>query len=352
MDMPCAELPACPICLEVPELPRVPECGHAFCLTCALRHVQQAARSCPLCGVGPVRFEDLRPVCFQVVIPPRAGEEEAWHFQLIRRVGDCHIGLPEAPRPRDPSSLPNEGDQGWRFARRVNGDPQERLHALHQELRALEAPNAASDADLPKAVLEPVIERLRQQVFEAEAAAAAAEAQEAGASARRSGEGASATVVFYQSCDGQLIFLEPWLTKQLLATYGSWGRLPQRLCVRPVHAVREEPITPEMQRRHRFLAHLPGGEATFVDGGVEVVEGEHHPGTSVQRDPKGRGKGGRGKRGRGGKAQQRKEQEGVESAAADTVLPSSTGKLATATEHSCADKGADEPEDAWGSDHE
>merc|ERR1740122_755705 len=82
------------------------------------------------------------------------------------------------------------------------------------------------------------------------------------------GRGEDTTVVFYQSQDGQLIFLEPELTKQLLQTHGTWGNLPHGLTLR-LKRVRSEPVSDELQRRHRFLGHLQGGEVSFASGTLE-----------------------------------------------------------------------------------
>ena len=37
--------------------------------------------------------------------------------------------------------------------------------------------------------------------------------------------------------------------KQLLSAYGSWSRLPSSLLLKPLHTVRQEPLTEEMKKR-------------------------------------------------------------------------------------------------------
>ncbi|CAE8588510.1 unnamed protein product [Polarella glacialis] len=309
VDMACEELPACPICLEEPSLPRVPQCGHVLCLQCALRHLQAAqatpsACSCPVCGKGPLLLEDLRTVRVELQQLPKPGEKPDIEFQLVRRVGDFHVGLPSEGDGCD-TGLPCEGAPGWNFARRVRGDPEARLDLLRAELRELEAElaleqssnnnsssnnnNSKSSQD-PKVscviaqLLSPALTLLRQQLGHAAAAAAVAEARRGNSNNNNNnnssrstqrqqpagGEQDKQTVVFYQSTDGQLIFLEPWLTKQLLGTYGCWGSLPAKVRLKPLKTLRQEAVTEELKRRHRFLAHLPaesaGNLVFFADG--------------------------------------------------------------------------------------
>lgn len=232
-------------------MPRISECGHIFCLSCVLRQMQ-VSRNCAICGAGPLMLEDLRPVRLELVTAPQPGQ--SWHFHLVQRSGD-NVGLPGQLRI---GSLPREGDPGWEFARRVRGNPEARLNFLHQELKGVEAADAEPCLKSAQALLQ-------QQLTEALAAARSCEA-EPGSTAGSDNQQV-ATVVFYQSSDGQLIFLEPSLTKQLLASFGSWGNLPHDIYLEPVKALRDVPVTSDLQWRHRFLEHLVvGGEVVFADG--------------------------------------------------------------------------------------
>merc|ERR1712032_1189715 len=106
----------------------------------------------------------------------------------------------------------------------------------------------------------------------AELAPAAAAASFLEASAASDGASADEThcMLFYQSEDAQLMFLEPSLTKQLLAKHGRWGDLPAEVWLH-LQGLRTEILSDDLRQRHRFLAHLLVGEVIFADG--RFVEG-------------------------------------------------------------------------------
>jgi len=211
-------------------------------------------------------LDELRPVEFEIVNAPQVGDD--WSFQLVRRTGD-NIGL---PWQQPCSKFTREGVEGWRFARRLRGCPVTRLDRLHRELRGLEAASADPESGLERTVAAPIVSKLQEQLAEVSALAAAMEDTGADRESRATPANNAdvSTVVFYQSADGQLIFLEPYLTKKLLAIYGTWAKLPPQLSLKSLTAVHDVSVTDELLRRHRFLSHLAvGGEVTFLDGKVE-----------------------------------------------------------------------------------
>lgn len=272
--MPCEtseELPTCPICLGEPEVIRTSQCGHVICLACALRLRQQAAQTktaakCPVCSKG-VRLEDLRPVRLEPQHLPKPEEcHEGLRFTLVRRTGMHYLSLASEMLPSNyRPHLPLEGEPGALFARRIFGDVELYLSALHEDLHTLEA--IAAQGSEEAALLEPALKMLRARL---------AEDFKGAEGLKESDDGGAEQLVFYQSSDGQLIFLEPHLMKRLLASYSTWGRLPPSVLLKPLKSMRQEALTDEMKKRHRFLLHLPSDAAgnliSFADG--EVVAGD------------------------------------------------------------------------------
>lgn len=152
------------------------------------------------------------------------------------------------------------------------GDPEARLDLLHSELRALEA-EAASAGEAGTGLLEPALALLREELRSTNVAAAAASVAEP---ERMASAGDSDVIVFYQSEDGQLIFPDAALTKQLLGVYGNWSSLPACIKLRPLHALKEERITDWLMKRHKFLGHLPadaaGSLVYFAHGVLDTGE--------------------------------------------------------------------------------
>lgn len=258
VDWQCTESPQCPVCLEIPQVPRVAECGHPLCLPCATRYLEGASQKCPVCG-GLLRQEELRPVVWEIVTPPTI--KQTWKFQLVRRAGSS-IGHPS----QKTTEFTQEGDPGWQFARRVLADFQAHRERLYDECRLLEK---LGDEPGVRSAL-----KLLQNQLEDSATAFVMPKEAAGKPKVISED--DKIIVFYQSSDGQLVFLEPSVTKRLLASYGCWADLPWELSLRIRH-VRKETVSDDLRWRHRFLAHLPAGEILFADGDecLQAAQYEH-----------------------------------------------------------------------------
>lgn len=70
---------------------------------------------------------------------------------------------------------------------------------------------------------------------------------------------------FYQSVDGQTLYLHPLDIKILKAAFGSYESLPDEICVH-ISTLTETSITEEVRKRYRYLSHLPlSCDATFIE---------------------------------------------------------------------------------------
>lgn len=184
---------------------------------------------------------------------------------LVRRTGLHYLSLADDTLPRGcQPHLPQEGEPGATFARRIFGDPELYLSHLHEDLRVLESAAASGGEEAPLA--RSAIEALQTQLVSPGKSTQ-------GLKDASSESSSSETLVFYQSSDGQLIFLEPYLMKQLLSEHRNWAHLPSSVTLRPLRTMRQEPLTDQMKQRHRFLAHLPSDAAgnliAFADGKIE-----------------------------------------------------------------------------------
>jgi len=76
---------------------------------------------------------------------------------------------------------------------------------------------------------------------------------------------------FYQSSDGQWLFLHPLLMRILLAHYGAYQALPASIRG-PLVEVEPQMQTPLLRKRHKFLGHMPLGG----DPSLNITSFRHH----------------------------------------------------------------------------
>ena len=116
----------CPICLdENCVCPRITKCGHTFCYTCILHHIQTyndktTNPKCPCCSL-PIYINDLRPIQIipiQSPVPTLASKQHIndattptikMRFIKLHRNKYCHtsyIPSPSEPRRLSPNAIP------------------------------------------------------------------------------------------------------------------------------------------------------------------------------------------------------------------------------------------------------
>lgn len=129
------EASCCPICLDNLVCARITKCGHFYCLACLLRHIQVHAQSnpyahvkCPCCAV-PLHIPDLRPVLFQIALPPKL--HQRMKLVKLHRTKDCpspYIPRPEAFKRSSSHAAPCATDLDSLYCRFNYVDP-----IVHQE---------------------------------------------------------------------------------------------------------------------------------------------------------------------------------------------------------------------------
>lgn len=312
----------CPICLDSFVSPRITKCGHCFCYTCLIHHVQSVALSqqnqtkCPCCSM-PIYLDDVRPVLF-VTTPFIRTSTKVTFVKLHRqRQGVCpylprldtwrHTSSPHAaPCQTDPDApyckfnyvCPNLLQQHLQTnlqellqlsdttagierlcqdlaAERVRMELQQAMETVVMEVewqhRYAQISIGGVYENHPRHLLVPhVPSDANEEVSLKSRNRSESTHSEQSANSHTSSKPIQATmyldddeVVFYQAQDGALVFLNGFNMNCLKHEFNSL--LPDSITAK-VLQVESLHLTSSLKTRFRFLSHLP------VDSHVVLVE--------------------------------------------------------------------------------
>ena len=157
-----SDVETCPICLDHFACARITKCGHCFCLTCLIRHIQcsafQDGPKCPCCSAS-LHLDDVRSVQFFTVSPPRTEELDSkprgknnrrpnhrsslgkkMRFVKLHRTKGCSspfLPHPDQPRRSSPIALPSQSDPDARFSRFNYIEPDLLIENLGRDIEEL-----------------------------------------------------------------------------------------------------------------------------------------------------------------------------------------------------------------------
>lgn len=259
-----AEVPSCPICLYPPKAAKVARCGHVFCWPCILHYLalsDHTWRKCPICYEA-IHRSDLKSVVsiawkeFQL--------QDEIEFCLMRRERNSLFALPvDQYLPQFNEQHPNVNDELTSYSNLVLASPQQvgqRIIAM--ERKELER-QYEEEKDEPEACfIEEALQYLTQRQSSIDlnddgrgAPKAVARKQEEAEKSPTQGS-PKETFYFYQSSDGQPIFLHPLNIQMLIHEFGSLENCPPKIKGKIVE--RESTSMDEnLRNRLRYLKHLP-----------------------------------------------------------------------------------------------
>ena len=266
----------CPICLDVPCIPRFTRCGHIYCLPCLLQFFQTSEasseglgnnwRSCPVCA-EPLHLKQLRPVKFCPATEPQEGE--MFHSVLIQKdVGSLRPHLPKFPN----DSLSNLSP----FQRLI---PISKTFVIDEiitpdiNLLRCEIKNRKlfGEESLEMSFFEASIKLLEDQKKAAAAVSIEDGPESKTGTSTKKHSSAQDCYYFHQSRDGLNVFLHPLCMKILKHHFNSYDCIPRDLSL-PIIQLERVLVNSSNRKRFKYLDHLSlGTQIILVEADLRSI---------------------------------------------------------------------------------
>lgn len=252
----------CPICLDPPISAKVTRCGHIFCWTCMLHYLSlcdEKVRQCPIC-FEPVSEGDLRSVVSRTYSNHSVGEEISMRL-MFRRKGCVEIE-PYSPDGRDSVDIENEKQYGSQ-ANLLIVDPNTVIDEVVKREQDELLVKLELDRNEPEVCfVEQAMVRLNKRIEELQQLSVEpTRFIKSPLISKHSSEPSTSqkeekTFLFYQSSDGQHIYLNPLSTKILCHEYGSLENCPLKIRAK-VLQMDWISMSDAWRKRFKYLEHLP-----------------------------------------------------------------------------------------------
>jgi hypothetical protein len=295
----------CPICLDVPFIPRFTRCGHIYCYPCLLQFFQTSEpsmavknnwRTCPVCA-EPLHLKQLRPVKFCPATEPQEGE--IFHSILIKKsIGHLQPSLPKYSNDSLNSLSPFQRlipvNRSFVIEQILNPE----LNQLRMEMKKRKGEDSLELSFYESTIKQ--IEDLKMTRYDekgdykaadvkaadykaADAKAADAKAADYKAADHKAADFKPSNILtppsniltppsnqefyyFYQSRDGLNVFLHPMCMKILKYHFDSYESIPPNLEL-PIIQLERVIVNSSNRKRFKYLDHLSFGTQIIL---VEV----------------------------------------------------------------------------------
>lgn len=308
-----SEEPQCPICLYPPVAAKMTKCGHIYCWPCILHYLalsDKAWRKCPIC-YDAIHVPDLRSCVLKPFHSYTVGETVT--FQLMRREKSLLIAEIASEVGRKSFDVPLFNPSLGRtiLTKLLLAGPAEILAIIEREQQELENQIVVDGIDCPENIfVQQALEQLKDRREKAQHVREVPTAvkQENARMSESSSEEASGFSIegitecaqeeettaidqstcaidfmidednnftlsdidivptstcassdyfyFYQSADGQPLYLHSMNTRMLQAMYGGLDKSPQIITGKIVHKDSSS-MSEALRKRLKYLQHLP-----------------------------------------------------------------------------------------------
>mmetsp|Transcript_13615 Transcript_13615/g.23160 ORF Transcript_13615/g.23160 Transcript_13615/m.23160 type:complete len:757 (-) Transcript_13615:141-2411(-) len=309
IPLPLDEHKTCSICLNDVVAPKMTRCGHVFCHCCLIQMFGYQVNKCPLCSKR-VEREEIKPVMLRHLEPVSLGSQINMSLLIRKKTSSLHIVKMEAAlnelisRPLrtnktvSASSSPSPSQRSFwgyqldadtelddadrnNFARLTYSDETQIMDLLQSDVDALmDMRNLTEKGELPSHLVDTVKLEITRAKDQRKELKSRLKDRRLGNPAIRTNHSAllssrltmvpedmrkllpanikSDFVMWFQSADGQHLYLHPVNVKMLLHQYGCLQECPLDIHGRLVFTERYT-MTPNLRKRFRFLSHLPLG---------------------------------------------------------------------------------------------
>lgn len=308
-----SEEPQCPICLYPPVAAKMTKCGHIYCWPCILHYLalsDKAWRKCPIC-YDAIHLPDLRSCILKPYHSYTVGESVTFELMHREKTSMKVENASEVGRQGVEVPLFNANVGNSILTKLLLAGTSEILSIIDREQQELENQMVVDGVDCPENIfvqqaLEQLKER-RENVFSGKIVSVSSEQHPVRMSESSSDEsselqvdenpadltGIDESVVmeqssradfmidednnftlsdidivptlscassdyyhFYQSTDGQPLFLHSMNTRMLQAMYGSLDKSPHKITGKIVHKDSSS-MSEDLRKRLKYLQHLP-----------------------------------------------------------------------------------------------
>jgi hypothetical protein len=305
----CHEIPSCPICLYPPRAAKTTRCGHVYCWSCVLHYLSlgdKKWRKCPICYES-IYKRDLKSVVD--LSTPQYSPGNVISMRLMVREKNSTLVRPRSQATPSPShhSLPPLSGEDEMFSKLLTCSQEQTLQLIvrpEREALVSQLTSLANDELSELCFIEQALEELKVReadltalsdgYVERDATLAFSGSEDGGGEEREGGEGGSASssmseetlvtvqtddslgvgmehvpgspdtdrvpetalIYFYQSGDGQHLYLHTVNARCLVKEYGGLEFAPEVIKGRIVE-MEQLTMTEETHSRYRYLSHLP-----------------------------------------------------------------------------------------------
>ncbi|KAF7457887.1 RING finger protein 10 [Cryptosporidium felis] len=295
----CDEFIKCPICLESDLLvPKISSCGHIYCWPCIVKFMNIVLEAnentnkfkCPIC-FSNVFLSELVSLRYQIVRRARIGSKINFCL-LFRHISSSLISFETRFEHLEGRAFLDRSEKGAQFQRIgfISNQTQEQLRDLQMLVTRqyeYEKDNLLDEVHYIKeciSIIENILISQGVKIPNFENCTSdnfscllshyndnqlmdELENNYTHPFASNNNQGDKKNFFyFYQSSDGQLLFLEPFYIKVLQKEFGTIEDIPRVLSNVSITYMREFALDYQTTRKYKFLSHIPMGSTISIVG--------------------------------------------------------------------------------------